>query len=248
MKLLHKNYVLIIGSIALLISSCSTAAQTPTATAVPSPTSTAIPESAPKAGDASQLPPDLAYPILLEQVKGSDPTFDFTQLRLTFAQTTKYDPYNVDESDLMGPMYDAYDNNDYEQAIKLANQILGNNYLLPDPHFILLQAYQKLGDQKNADFQTYFLKGLITSISESGNGRSPETAFIVIHFEEEYFLLNILGIQNSTPTFKEENGIPYDIFEGIDESTNEKATIYFDISIPYKWLNNSVPQGQQVPQ
>lgn len=249
MKLLHKKYILIVSSIALVISSCSTSTQTPTATATvaPPPTSTVAPVSTPKAGDSSQLAPDLAYPILLEKVKQSDPNFDFTNLRWTFAQTTSYNPYNIDESDLIGPMYDAYDNNDFELAIELANQILENNYLLPDPHFVLLQAYEKLGDQKNADFHTYFLRGLITSISESGNGKSPETAFIVIHFEEEYFLLNILGIQNSEPTFREENGIPYDIFEGVDESTNERITIYFNISIPFQWLNNSVPQGQQSP-
>ena len=144
-------------------------------------------------------------------------------------------------------MYDAYNNNNNELAVELANQILDENYLLPDPHFILLQAYEKLGDQQSADFHNYFLRGLITSISKLGNGRSPETAFIVIQFEEEYFLLDILGIQSGQQSFQEINGIPYDIFEGIDENTNEKTTIYFDISIPYQWLNKSLPQGQQVP-
>ncbi len=138
MKLLNKNYILIIGSIVLFTSSCSnSSSSTPTipapATVAPSPTSTAAPVSTPKAGDASQLTPDLAYPILLERVKQSDPNFDFTNLRWTFAQTTSYNPYNIDESDLIGPMYDAYDNNNYELAIELANQILENNYLLPDP-------------------------------------------------------------------------------------------------------------------
>jgi len=245
MKLPHKKYILIVSSIALFISSCATAPQTSsaTATAKPSPTSTVTSVPTPKAGDASQLKPDLAYPILLEQVKRSDPNFDFTNLRWTYAQTTGYDPYNVDENDLIGSMYDAYDNNDYEQAIELANQLLDDNYLLPDPHLILLQVYEKLGDQQSADFHNYFLRGLIASISESGDGKSMESAFIIIQFEEEYFLLNILGIQNSTSTFKQdENEIPYDIIEGVDEDTNEKATIYFNISIPYQWLKNSAPK------
>jgi hypothetical protein len=144
-------------------------------------------------------------------------------------------------------MYDAFNNNDYEQATQLANQILEDNYLLPDPHFVLLQIYEKSGDQKNADFHSYFLKGLIASISKLGNGSTPESAFIIIQFEEEYFLLDILGIQNGQQSFQEINGIPYDIFEGVDESTNETITLYFDITIPYQWLNKSAPQGPQVP-
>jgi len=253
MKLLHKKYILTVSAIALFISSCATAPQTPpaaataTATAKAAPTSTATLAPTPKAGDANQLAPDLAYPILLERVKQSDPSFDFTNLRWTFAQTTSYDPYSNAESELINSMYDAYNNNDYEQAVEFANQILEENYLLPDPHFILLQAYEKLGDQQSADFHNYVLRGLITSISKLGNGRSPETAFIIIQFEEEYFLLDILGIQNGQQSFQEIDGIPYDIFEGVDENTNENITIYFDISIPYQWLNKSMPQGPQVP-
>ena len=253
MKLPHKKYILIVSSIALFISSCTTAPQTlpaevtSTATAKPSPTSTVTPIPTSKAGEASQLAPDLAYPILLEQVKQADPNFDFTNLRWTFAQTTSYDPYNNTESDLIDSMYEAYNNNDYELAVELANQILDDNYLLPDPHFILLQAYEKLGDQPSADFHNYFLRGLIASISKLGNGRTPETAFIIIQFEEEYFLLDILGIQNGQQSFQEIDGIPYDIFEGVDENTNENITIYFNISIPYQWLNKSMPQGPQVP-
>jgi len=179
---------------------------------------------------------------LLERVKQSDPNFDFTKLRWTFAQTASYDPYNFDDGELEDSMYDAYNNNDFESAIEFANQILEKNYLLPDPHLILLQSYQALEDDQNADFHNYFLRGLITSIANSGDGKSPETAFIVIQIEEEYFMLSILGLVDSDQTFTEIDGIPYDIFNGIDEATNEQASIYFDISIPYGWLNDSLPQ------
>lgn len=248
MKVFHKYKVVMIGSIALLISSCASSPQiTPTSDVLPivtlPPAATIAPTSPqPEAGDVSQLPPDLAYGILLEQVKQADPDFDFTELRWTFAQTANYDPYNFDESGLEDSMYDAYDNQDYELAIEIANQLLEKNYLLPDPHFIALQSYDKLGDQKNADFHNYFLRGLITSIAKSGDGRSPETAFIVVQIKEEYFMLNILGLQDSEQTFTEINGIPYDVFNGIDETTNNPTTIYFDISIPYSWINNLVPQ------
>jgi hypothetical protein len=243
MKLLQKKYVLIISSMALIVSSCAGSVQTapPPETAALSPTAIATQIATPQAADASQLAPDLAYPLLLEQVKRSDPKLDFTKLRWTFAQTASYDPYTLDNDKLKGSMYDAYENSEYNLAIELANQMLEKNYLLPDPHFILLRSYQELGDQQNADFHDYFLKGLITSILETGNGKSPETAFIVIHFEEELFMLSILGLQNSKPTFREENGIPYDIFEGIEEGTNQQTTLYFDINIPYHWLNNSIP-------
>ncbi|HAV77566.1 MAG TPA: hypothetical protein DCX53_09470 [Anaerolineae bacterium] len=244
MKSFYKHTILIIGSITLFASGCTASQQTPvpTVSATQAPALTAAPGSSPQAGDVSQLPPDLAYMILLEQVKRSDPDFDFTKLRWTFAQTENYDPYNIDNSELISSMYDAYDNNDFQLAVELASRILEKNYLLPDPHFILLQSYQALGDQQNAEFHNYFLRGIISSIAESGNGRSPETAFIVIQIEEEHFMLTILGLQDSDQSFVEENGVPYDIFTGIAADTNEQTTVYFDISIPYKWLNNSIPQ------
>lgn len=249
MKFISKRTTLLIGSIALFIASC---ASFPTSTPAPdpqqslpivtlAPVTTATPTTS-RAGDVSQLPPDLAYGILLEQVKQSDPDFDFTELRWTFAQTTNYDPYQIDDSGLGDSMYEAYDNQDYELALEIANQILEKNYLLPDPHFIALQSYEKLGDQTNADFHNYFLRGLITSIVKSGDGRSPETAFIIIQFEEEHFMLDIIGLQDREHTFSEINEAPYDIFNGIDESTNSPATIYFDVNIPYTWLKNSLPQ------
>lgn len=247
MKLFHKNKVLFIGSIALLLSSCSSSPTPipavptlPVVTLPPAATVTATPTT--QAEDTSQLPPDQAYEILLEQVKQSDPNFDFTKLRWTFTQTSTYDPYIFDDSGLEDSMYDAYDNQEYELAIELANQLLETNYLLPDPHFIVLQSYQELGDQKNADFHNYILRGIIASIAKSGDGRSPETAFIVIHIKEEYFMLNILGVQDGEQTFTEINGIPYDIFNGVDENTNTPTTIYFDLTIPYSWLKNSLPQ------
>jgi len=254
MKVFHKHKVVLIGSMALFISSCaSSAPSTPTPQALPivtlPPIATVAPTSPPSqpgVGDVSQLPPDLAYGILLEQVKQSDPDFDFTELRWTYAQTANYDPYKVADSGLEDSMYEAYDNQEYELALEIANQMLEKNYLLPAPHFIALQSYEKLGNQKNADFHNYFLRGLITSIAKSGDGRGSETAFIVVQFEEEYFMLDILGLQGSEQTFTEINGTPYDIFNGIEENTNNPATVYFDISIPYSWLNNSMPQ-QQTP-
>jgi len=246
MKFIHKRSILLISSIVLFASSCSSSpTSTPTiptlpiVTLPPAVTVTPIPT---RVGDLSQLQPDLAYGILLEQVKQADPNFDFTELRWTFAQTASYDPYNLDNDDLENSMYDAYDNQDYESALQLAKQMLEINYLLPDPHFIALRAYQELGDTKNADFHNYFLTGLITSILESGNGRSLEGAFIVILLEEEYFMLDIMGIQNEEQVFIDENGIPYDIFEGVDGETGNPVTVYFDISIPYHWLNESIPQ------
>ena len=251
MNLFYGLKVILIVSAAFFVASCASSAPSPTSTPTPEalpivtlpPAATFAPTSSqPEAGDVSQLPPDLAYGILLEQVKQSDPNFDFTELRWTYAQTANYDPYKVDDSGLEDAMYEAYDNQDYDLALEIADQMLEKNYLLPAPHFIALQSYEKLGDQKNADFHNYFLRGIITSIAKSGDGRSSETAFIIIQFEEEYFMLDILGLQNSEQAFSEINGIPYDIFSGIDESTNTPTTVYFDIAIPYNWLNKSLPQ------
>jgi len=249
MKSIAKQFVLLIGGFTLFLSGCSDAfllspTSTPANTLTPSrtvtPSQTATPSSTPEPTSTPLPAADALYAELLERAKLSDPDFDFTELRLAFTKSTQYDPYNFDKAGLKKSMYDAFNERDYESALEFAGQILEKNYLMPDPHFIAFRSYDELGDAQNSDFHYYFLNGLINSILASGDGTSPETAFEVIQIEEEYLILGILGIRDSTQAFIEENEIPYDVFDGIDMETNDPVTIYFDISIPYHWLGDTL--------
>ncbi len=222
----------------------STATTSPTRPPTPTPTreptklptarATASPRSTPHAASA-----DATYAALLARAQKADPTLDFMALRMAYVETTGYDPYGFDQVERKADMYTALGNKDYEQALALADQILEQNYLSPDAHLVALNAHEGLGHTQDADLHRYFLNGLVTSIMESGDGKSPETAFIVVLIEEEYMILSVLGVRSGGQRIAEEDGHSYDVFEGILGETDTQVTVYFNIDIPFQWLANS---------
>lgn len=217
----------------------------PTHTPVPSPTAPPTPTltstSAPSATPVSVATEsaDTPYVALLERVKQADPEVDFTALRLAYTDTDDYDPYNFQLGELQQEMYAALNAQDYETTLEVAKQILEINYVSTDTHLAALLAYEGLGDTDRADYHRYVLDGLIDSILASGDGKTPETAFVVIFVEEEYAILSVLDIESGGQTLVEDDGHSYDKFEGVDNNTNEAVTLYFNVDRIFDWFANS---------
>jgi hypothetical protein len=215
-------------------TSAPTATPPPTPAWTPSPVSTptSAPTSAPNTTPAwtpSALISDTLYADLLERVKRADPDVDFTALRLAYAASTAYAPYRFFDQE--EEMYAALEEEDYDRAIELANQILAQNYLSPRAHLAAMSAYMGLDRQEEADYHHYVLDGLIASVLDSGDGTTFETAFVVILVEEEYMILGVLGIGNASQGLVEEEGHFYDKFEGIFTETGDPVTLYFNIDL-----------------
>lgn len=222
-----------------------TATLPPTATRTPSPVPTTAPTSTPTiaASAAPSLTPtsqesDTSYAALLEQVKQADPNVDFTALRMAYTKTEDYDPYNFKAAEQKQEMFAALDNGDYDTALELANQILEQNYLSANAHFVALHVHEALNQSQEADFHRYVIDGLITSILESGDGKSTETAYVVISIEEEYMILGVLGISFTSQSLVGEAGHSFDVLEGVHEATNTPVTVYFNIDLIQWWLVN----------
>ena len=135
-------------------------------------------------------------------------------------------------------MVTALRDNDNETALKLANEILEQNYIFPDAHAAAIQAYQNLGQSEEVNYHRYVLNGLIKSIIQSGDGKSPETAFVVVLIEEEYAILAVLGIEHSGQSEMNVDGHSYDVFNGTDSRSGSPVEIYFNIDIPFGDLTN----------
>lgn len=211
------------------------------------PTLTPEPTTAPKPGSEEPTPgddlPDEIYTDMLAQVKRSDPDLDFTAFRMAYAESSGYDPYFFGLLDQLDQMLAAYDNGDYQRAAELAEGILAQNYHIPDAHMVAYISYDELGQDDKASHHDYFLDGTINSIFDSGDGKSPETAYVVVLIQEEYLLLGVLDVIDAGQSLVEENGHMYDVFEGRDKITNEPVTIYFNVDSPY----HSLGEGLNLP-
>jgi hypothetical protein len=177
------------------------------------------------------------YSTLLSKVKNGDTNIDFKAFRIAYTQTPLYNPYNVDDST---QVIRAINEKNYSQMLKYANIILEKNFTDLDAHYASMIAYEKLGDQKRFNFhRTVFFK-LLDSIIKSGDGKAPETAVQVITIREEYMAMLILQLKQNSRTSKQIGEKSYDISEVFDTKNNQTHSLYFDISIPFDWLNEKL--------
>jgi hypothetical protein len=98
----------------------------------------------------------------------------------------------------------------------------------------------KKGDSAKADFHRYVFKGLIDSVQSGGDGKSTEKAYVVISTDEEYALLNFLGLRPTGQALLNVGEHSYDKLSAVDPKTNEKREFFFQIDIPFGYLGRAL--------
>jgi hypothetical protein len=177
-----------------------------------------------------------SYEALLDGVKKGDPKADFGALRLAFTRTPAYRPYDAAYRDRRDAMLAALEGGDYAEALRRAAGVLDANFVDVRAHVVAYKAHAGLEHPGPARFHRYVFDGLVRSILQSGNGKSPETAFVVISADEEDTLLSALGIRRDGQALVQINGHNYDRVAGRDAETGRALTLYFNIDRPTEWL------------
>lgn len=186
-----------------------------------------------------QNSPKTSYSDLLARVKKGDSTVDFKELRLSYADTSEYNPYGNDR-DTRLKMFAALKAKEFQQAVESAEKILANNFVELNAHFAAYVGNRELGHADKATFHKFMFDGLIKSITGSGDGHSPETAFIVISTDEEYVLFNYLGLRAAEQSLITQNGHSFDRMTATNPKTNETMVYFFNIDKPFNWLGQSL--------
>ncbi|MCE1246241.1 MAG: DUF4919 domain-containing protein [Firmicutes bacterium] len=182
--------------------------------------------------------PDKIYEAMLDKAKKGDQNLDFTEMRMAFAKTSFYDPYNTNR--ITKDMWDLFKAKKFREAADKANIVLSSNYLDVDAHFICFISYKQLGDTANSKHHYLIFRGILNSIMKSGDGTTPATAFKVISVPEEYSLLNALGMKLVKQSLIEQNGKRFDKMEVTHSQSGDSRTIYFNIDIPFSWLEKKM--------
>jgi Domain of unknown function (DUF4919) len=222
---------------ALLLASSALAPRALAQTAQKEPP--APPAAAEKTVSADQAKKDAAYEALLKKLKGGDKTVDFKELRMAYADSSRYNPYGGD-SEARQAMFAALNAKQWDEALKQSAKILEKNYVDLNAQFVAAVANHEKGVADKADFHRFVVKGLFDSITNSGDGKSTDKAFVVISTDEEYALLNFLGLRPMGQALLNVGGHSYDKLTAVDPKTNEKHELYFNIDKPFGWLGNSL--------
>lgn len=180
---------------------------------------------APRAAYPATPPP--TYQSLLEMARRGDPGLDFTALRMAsaarLAKTDAADP------ELRKKMFAALHQDQWAAVIETGNQVLAQNYLDIDAHMFVAHAYEKGNEPGKAAPHRTTADGLMKSILASGNGRSFETAFVVISVDEEYSVLRHYRLAAGKQELVTAAGHSYDVLTAQTGDTHEEATVYFNI-------------------
>ena len=171
-----------------------------------------------------------SYDELLARLKGGDTKIDYKAFRIAYSETKGASPYGSDREGRR-LMNVAVIDKRYDDAIKLADEILKTTYLATDAHVAASISYRALGDTQRADFHKSIYLGLINSVLAGGDGKTPNTAFVVVSVEEEYAVMKALGCTVWGQTLGTQGGHRFDVLSGTEESTKSPVKIYFNIDI-----------------
>ena len=203
------------------------------------PRPTDLREPAPSGGEVMPVGDSATYHRLVARLRAGDVTIPFDSLRFGFAATRSYDPYGVD-AERRTAMFAALDRGDHLAARAMADSALATNYVDPFAHLVASVAAGGADDGTAAAYHRAVFRGLIDSILGRG-GRTPDSAMVVISVDEEYALLQALGLRRESQGLGACAGRACDILEVVDRS-GERSVLYFDVSIPKGWLDRSFRQ------
>ncbi len=171
------------------------------------------------------------YKSMVEHVIQGDHTVNFRDLRLA-ADASKGYRKRPDSSSLSKRIGTELTGKDYAKAAKDAEALLATDFVNIEAHYSAFLSYHALGNTEKAEFHKFVFTGLLQSILQDGDGKTPETAHTVITVDEEYVVLHSLGVGlPKSQSLLHQGGHSYDKLVYVDPDSNQEKTVFFNIDI-----------------
>lgn len=179
------------------------------------------------------------YSELLAAAQADPASADFHALRMAYAQSAQYRPYTQQKGPIAA-LDDALRAADLDAALGAATALLDANYLDIEAHMAAAYVYTMREAIERAAHHQAFANGLIRAILDTGTGRAPNSAFIVIDIPEEYTVMRILGLEPSGQTLINHQGQWLDRIDVRQRGADPGAAalqIFFNVDLPRGWLS-----------
>ncbi|MBR0872799.1 DUF4919 domain-containing protein [Bradyrhizobium tropiciagri] len=82
------------------------------------------------------------------------------------------------------------------------------------------------------------------SVLKSGDGKSPETAFVVISIDEEYSILRAQALLRVKQALVNHGGSAFDRIEAKKRDSDQLVTLYFNVDRPTAQLERMLQNKQ----
>jgi hypothetical protein len=166
------------------------------------------------------------YAELVASVRKGDANVDYAAMRYAYLDSPERKK---------GKYYDSKERNDvlqkkdFEKALKMANEIFATDFVDINAHLFAAAAYHGLGREEDAKKEVDYARALVKSILDSGDGKTQDTAYVVISVDEEYIVLRFLEIRPGGQSLSGgKNGQMFDVLKGSKDG--QGVTMYFNIS------------------
>jgi TonB family protein len=168
------------------------------------------------------------YAEMLGRIQQGDMTVDFRAFRVSGAIKSGSHG-SVLETSERAAFRNVASSGDWVGALDLAKKALERNYASPIAHFDAMSAYLALRKTEEAAAHEKILNALLESIRQSGDGKSPETAYFVVTVQEEYIFLNrVLRVRATSQNWVKKDGHFYDRLSVPDATTNQVQYLWFN--------------------
>ncbi len=178
------------------------------------------------------------YDSVLQRVKNYDSTVDFRDFRLTYARTTRYNPYHDPGQGWRDSLTIGRRTEDYDKMIKYGSLILDSNFVDLGSHMALGYAYYRRGDTVKFQYERWITRELVNSINLAGNGKNFATAYHVISVDEEHTMIGLMGLRILQQTLVTDSGHSYDRYE-LETSDGQQVILFFNIDVAIDWVKNN---------
>jgi hypothetical protein len=118
---------------------------------------------------------------------------DFAELRLRYAERSDFDALCSRGRPLRETL-DEIAERDWATALALSERWLASCPVDMDAHYLAAVALTELGREQEARAHVAWYRGLVESVLATGDGQTPETAWVVVSAREEYSILQALHV------------------------------------------------------
>jgi Domain of unknown function (DUF4919) len=172
------------------------------------------------------------YSELAAKVRAGDLGIDWQALRVA-AVIGEIDN-SSEEFQAVKNGYAALDQGKFEDALKLARTVEGQNSADGDAHYVAWRSLVELGRQDDAEKERKVLMTLMDSIMKSGNGKSAKTAWFTATIREEYLVMQMmLNMQFKSQHSQKIGEHYYDVVEVTDQNGKE-MTLWFNTDTDFQ--------------
>lgn len=175
-----------------------------------------------------RAPADPAYLALLEAAKrdGAGITRErMAALRAAWMRSPDYDPVMPTRLALRAQPRAG---NDCTRARAAAQAVLAVHWLDLRSHAVLLACARREGDRSAEALHAAIRDAIIEAMRSTGDGTSATQALTVIAVDEEYALLEILGLRRVTRTLVERDGRKFEVL-GVANAAGAVREMWFAV-------------------